>query len=82
MPAVTPRNPRRWVQVRPPDLAAVMMARAMAEMFRDEPDGPLPGPLAALLWQMELWRKEQGKQAADKECRHQQRTWASGTNIW
>ena len=61
MPAVTPRNPRRWVQVRPPDLAAVMMARAMAEMFRDEPDSPLPAPLAALLRQMERWRKEPGK---------------------
>jgi hypothetical protein len=61
MPADTPRNPRRRVQVRPPDLAAVMMARAMAEMFRDEPDSPLPGPLAALLRQMERWRKKQGK---------------------
>ena len=59
MPAVTPRNPRRWFQVRPPDLAALMMARAMAEMFRDE--SPLPEPLVALLRQMERWRKEQGK---------------------
>jgi hypothetical protein len=46
MPADTPRNPRRWVQFRPPDLAALMMARAMAEMYRDEPDRPLPAPLA------------------------------------
>jgi TorA maturation chaperone TorD len=37
------------------------MARAMAEMFRDEPDSPLPEPLAALLRQTERWRKEQGK---------------------
>jgi hypothetical protein len=61
MTASAPRNPRRWVQLRPPDLAAAMMARAMAEMFRDEPDRPLPEPLAALLRQMERWRKEQGK---------------------
>jgi len=61
MPADTPRNPRRWVQVRPPDLAALMIARAMAELYRDEPDSPLPEPLAALLRQMERWRKEQGK---------------------
>jgi hypothetical protein len=61
MPADTPRNPRRWVQVRPPDLAALMMARAMAELYRDEPDSPLPAPLAALLRQMERWRKEPGK---------------------
>jgi hypothetical protein len=61
MPADTPRNPRRWVQFRPPDLAALMMARAMAEMYRDEPDRPLPAPLAPPLRQMERWRKEQGK---------------------
>lgn len=61
MPVSAPRKPRRWVQVRPPDLAALMMARAMAEMFREEPDSPLPEPLAALFRQMERWRKEQGK---------------------
>jgi TorA maturation chaperone TorD len=61
MTASAPRNPRRRVDDRPPDLAALMMARAMAEMFRDEPDSPLPEPLAALLRQMERWRKEQGK---------------------
>jgi hypothetical protein len=53
MPADTPRNPRRWIQVRPPDLATLMMARAMAEMFRDEPDSLLPEPLVTLLRQME-----------------------------
>jgi hypothetical protein len=61
MPADTPRNPRRWIQVRPPDLAALMMARAMAELYRDEPDSLLPEPLVTLLRQMERWQKEQGK---------------------
>jgi hypothetical protein len=61
MPADTPRNPRRWIQVRPPDLAALMMVRAMAELYRDEPDSLLPEPLVTLLRQMERWRKELGK---------------------
>ena len=60
MTASAPRNSRRRVDDRPPDLAAVMMAHAMAEIFRDEPDSALPEPLAALLRQMERWRKEQG----------------------
>ena len=41
----------------PPDLAAFMMARAMAEMFQDDPGCRMPEPLAALLQQMERWEE-------------------------
>ena len=67
MPTATPRYPRRWVQVRPPDLAALMMARAMAELYRDEPESHLPEPLATLLRQMERWRKEPRNLSNNKE---------------
>jgi hypothetical protein len=47
-----------------PDLAAVMMAIAMAEMFQDEPGCPLPETLAAILQQMKPWDDEQARHAA------------------
>jgi hypothetical protein len=47
-----------------PDLAAFMMARAMAEMFQDEPDCPMPEALAAILRQMERWKEEHAHRAA------------------
>jgi hypothetical protein len=47
---------RRQGDDHPPDFAAVMMARAIAEMFQDEPDCPIPEPLAAILRQMERWK--------------------------
>jgi hypothetical protein len=46
------------------DLAAFIMARAMAEMFRDEPGCPLPEALAAILRRMERWEDEQVHPAA------------------
>jgi hypothetical protein len=46
---------RRQVDHRLPGLAAFMMARAMAEMFQDEPGCPMPEPLAAILQQMKHW---------------------------
>ena len=43
MRAKAPDNVRRrQVDDHPPDLAAVMMARAMAEMFQDEPGCRMP----------------------------------------
>ena len=51
----------------PPDFAAVMMARAMAEMFQDEPDCPIPEPLAAILRQMERWEDERAHRAGRAE---------------
>jgi hypothetical protein len=60
MTAQTPDKVRRQpVEDHPPDLAAVMMARAMAEMFQDEPGCPVPEALAAILGQMERWEVEQ-----------------------
>jgi hypothetical protein len=47
-----------------PDLAAFMIARAMAEVFRDEPDQRLPEPLAAVLRQIETWNEDYEQNAA------------------
>jgi hypothetical protein len=47
-----------------PDLAAFMIAQAMAEVFQDGPDQPLPEPLAAILRQMETWNEDYGQDAA------------------
>jgi hypothetical protein len=58
---------RRQGDDHPPDFAAVMMARVMAEMFQDEPDCPIPEPLAALLRQMERWEDEQAHRAGRAE---------------
>ncbi len=56
MLADAPRNLRqRQVDASVPNLAAFMMARAMAEMFQDEPSRPLPLALAAILQQMKRW---------------------------
>jgi hypothetical protein len=52
---------RRPMDDHPPDLAAFMMARVMAEMFQDEPSCPMPEALAAILRQIERW---------EDECRH------------
>jgi hypothetical protein len=58
---------RRQGDDHPPDFAAVMMARAMAEMFQDEPDCPIPEPLAAILRQMERWEDERAHRAGRAE---------------
>ncbi|MPR10977.1 hypothetical protein [Microvirga tunisiensis] len=58
---------RRQGDDHPPDFAAVMMARAMAEMFQDEPNCPIPEPLAAILRQMERWEDEQAHRAGRAE---------------
>jgi hypothetical protein len=58
---------RRQGDDHPPDFAAVMMARAMAEMFQDEPDCPIPEPLAAILRQMERWDDERAHRAGRAE---------------
>jgi hypothetical protein len=58
---------RRQGDDHPPDFAAVMMARAMAEMFQDEPDCPIPEALAAILQQMERWEDEQAHRAGRAE---------------
>jgi len=47
-----------------PDLATFMMARVMAEVLRDEPDCPMPEPLAAILRRMEHWDDEHEQDAA------------------
>jgi hypothetical protein len=36
-----------------PDVATFMMARAVAEVYRDVLDAPVPDPLVAILRQME-----------------------------
>jgi hypothetical protein len=41
-----------------------MIARAMAEVFRDEPDQRLPEPLAAVLRQIETWNEDYEQNAA------------------
>ena len=65
MTAKARESVRRWqVGDPPPDLAAVMMARAMAEMFQDEPGRPLPKALAAILRQMDDWEDEAERPAA------------------
>ena len=66
-PKVSDNVRRRQVDDHPPDLAAVMMARAMAEMFQDEPDCRMPEPLVALLQQMKRWEDEQAHRAGRAE---------------
>ncbi|QRM32545.1 hypothetical protein [Microvirga sp. VF16] len=61
--AATIPNTARMTDDAYPDLAAFMIARAMAEAFQDEPDQSLPKPLAAILRQMETW-KHYGQDAA------------------
>jgi hypothetical protein len=58
---------RRQVGDHLPDFAAVMMARAMAEIFHDEPDCRMPEPLAALLQQMKRWEEERAHRAGRAE---------------
>ena len=68
MTARAPDNVRRrQVDDHPPDLAAFMMARAMAEIFQDEPGCRMPEPLAALLQQMKRWEEEQAHRAGRPE---------------
>ena len=65
MTANAPDNVRRRQMDDPaPDLAAFMMARAMAEMFQDEPGCPMPEALAAILRQMERWEAGHAQDAA------------------
>ena len=65
MPANAPDNVRRRQTDDPaPDLAAYMMARAMAEMFQDEPGCLMPEALAAILRQMERWEAGHAQDAA------------------
>jgi hypothetical protein len=59
MVAQAPDNVRRRQgDEHPPDFAAVMMARAMAEIFQDDPGCRMPEPLAAILQQMKRWEDE------------------------
>jgi hypothetical protein len=44
-----------------PDVATFMIARAFAETYRDVLNAPIPGPLVAILRQMET-------READHEC--------------
>ena len=50
-----------------PDLASLLMARAMAEMFQNEPDCPLPESLAAILQRMEAWQRGVADMQAEQE---------------
>ena len=68
MMAQAPDNVRRRQgDDHPPDFAAVMMARAMAEIFQDDPGCRMPEPLAALLQQMKRWEEEQAHRAGRPE---------------
>jgi hypothetical protein len=59
MVAQAPDNVRRRQgDEHPPDFAAVMMARTMAEIFQDDPGCRMPEPLAAILQQMKRWEDE------------------------
>ncbi len=46
-----------------PDIASVMLARAMAEAFQAE-NQPVPEPLAAILRQMESWEDQHERSAS------------------
>lgn len=65
---MTPQAPgtvrKRQVDDPLPDLAAFIIARAMAEIIQSQPDRPVPEPLAAILRQMERWADEHGQDAA------------------
>ena len=68
MTAETPDHVRRRQgDDHPPDLAVFMMARAMAEIFQDEPGCRMPEPLAAILRQMKRWEEEQAHRAGRPE---------------
>jgi hypothetical protein len=58
---------RRQGDDHPPDFAAVMMARAMAEIFQDDPGCRMPEPLAAILQQMKRWEDERAHRAGRAE---------------
>jgi hypothetical protein len=55
---------KRQVEDPLPDLAAFIIARAMAELIQRQPDRPVPEPLAAILRQMERWADEHKQDAA------------------
>ena len=46
-----------------PDIASVMLTRAMAEAFQAE-NQPVPEPLAAILRQMESWEDQHERSAS------------------
>ena len=46
-----------------PDIASVMLARAMAEAFQAE-NQPVPEPLAAILRQMKSWEDQHERSAS------------------
>jgi len=50
-----------------PDLASLLVARAMAEMFRNEPDCSLPESLAAILQRMEAWERSVAAMQVEQE---------------
>jgi hypothetical protein len=58
---------RRQGDGHPPDFAAVMMARAMAEVFQDDPGCRMPEPLAALLQQMKRWKMSKHTVQAERK---------------
>jgi hypothetical protein len=45
-----------------PDLATFMMARTVAEVYRDVLDEPVPEPLVVVLRQMERWVDDHERQ--------------------
>jgi hypothetical protein len=54
---------RSHLDVPMPDIASVMLARAMAEAFQAE-NQPVPEPLAAILRQMESWEDQHERSAS------------------
>jgi hypothetical protein len=48
----------------PPDVATLMVARTIAETYRDVLDAPVPSPLVAILRQMEIQEADHGHPAS------------------
>jgi hypothetical protein len=47
-----------------PNVAALLIARALAEVYRDTLNEPIPERLAAVLRQIETWENRHGPDAA------------------
>jgi hypothetical protein len=68
MTAKTSRNTHLPQDDNPqPDLASLLMARAMAETFRNDPDCSLPESLAAIMQRMEVWERDVVGMQAEQE---------------
>ena len=55
--------PRSHLDDPEPDIASVMLARAMAEAFQAE-NQPVPEPLAAILRQVKSWEEQHERSAS------------------